>query len=164
MSVREVIATVRDCLRDDVVGLAPAVTALAGGADKPERVRTDFNFVKWKLSGAVNLQPTTAPNVMLRPKKWTSDVKQANHRNGRVFIEVGFEYFDAETDVLQDNITIGAVALARAIDGLRAYSDAHGGTIIDVVDPIQYVFGEFEGPASSGFLATIELEERSVHE
>jgi hypothetical protein len=164
MSVREVIATIRDCLKDDVVGLAPAVRALAGMADKPERVRDDFNFVKWKLSGAANLQPTTAPNVMLRPKSWSSDVKQATHRNGKSFIELGIEWFDAETDVLQDNITIGAVALARVVDGLRAYSDAHDGTIIDVVDPIQFVFGEFDAPASSGFLATLEIEERSVHE
>jgi hypothetical protein len=52
MSVIDVIATLRACLADDVVGLAPAVSALAGTAEKPERVRTDFNFVKWKLSGA----------------------------------------------------------------------------------------------------------------
>lgn len=164
MSAREVIATLRACLADDVVGLSAAVTTLAGGADKPERVRTDFNFVKWKLSGAATPQPTTAPNVMLRPKSWSADLKRAQLRDGIARVEVGIEWFDAETDVLQDNITIGMTALARVVDGLRAYSDAHAGTVIDVVDPIEFIIGEFEGPASSGFLATIEIEERSTHE
>lgn len=164
MSVIDVIGTVRTCLADATVGLAAAVSALAGTAEKPERVRVDFNFVKWKLSGASNPQPTTMPNVMLRPKRWDADLKRANLRPGIVLVEIGIEWFDAETDVLQDNITIGMVALARVIDGLRDYSDAHGGTIIDVRDPIEFIVGEFDGPASSGFLATIEIEERSTHE
>jgi hypothetical protein len=54
---------------------------------------------------------------------------------GSVLVEIGIEWFDAETDVLQDNITIGMTRSRASIDGLRDYSDAHGGTMIDVVDP-----------------------------
>lgn len=167
MSVLDVIATLRDCLEDDAVGLARQVDALAPTAESPDRIRRSFRFVKWKLSGlsgAATLQPTTEPNVMLRPKRWSTGVRRSNHRDGTVFVEVGIEWFDAETDVLQDNITIGAVALARVVDALRDYSDTHDGTVIDVRDPIDFQFGEFDGPASSGLLATIEIEERSAHE
>lgn len=165
MSVLDVIATMRDCLQDPGAGLAEQVTALVGVVGTaPSRIRTDFNFVKWKLSGVINPQPTTQPNVMLRPVRWQTDLKHANVRDGTVAIQVGIEWFDADTDVLQDNITIGAVALARVMDGLRDYSDANNGTVIDVKDPIDFAFGEFDGPASSGFLATIQIEERSAHE
>lgn len=166
MSALDVIATLRDCLQDDTVGLAAAVAGLAPNASDPTRIRLDFNFVKWKLAGASVQQTTLTPNVMLRPRSWRPELKRANLRSSVVLIDVGMEWFDSETDVLQDNIVIGATALARVLDGLRDYSDAHGGTVIDVIDPINYVFGEFEfdGPVSSGFLATIQIEEQSAHE
>lgn len=169
MSVIDVMATMRDCLADPAVGLAARVADLAPTVEtSPQHIRTDFNFVKWKLSGRPNSpappQPTTRPNVMLRPVRWSPELKRATHRDAPTLVQVGMEWFDADTDVLQDNITIGAVALARVMDGLRDYSDTHDGTVIDVKDPIEFTFGEFDGPASSGFLATIEIEERSTHE
>jgi hypothetical protein len=167
MSVLDVLATVRDCLADPSVGLARRVEQLAAEPSPradPEQIRTEFNFVQWKLSGAVHPQTTTQPNVMLRPVRWRSDATIGALRDGVVVIQVGVEWFDADTAVLQDNITIGAVALARVMDGLREFSDTHQGTVIDVKDPIDFAFGEFDGPASSGFLATIEIEERSTSE
>lgn len=166
MSVFDVLRTVRDCLADDVVGLSAAVKALAGtgeiGADK---IRTEFVFVAWKLSGAPNTtRATTTPNVMLRPMKWDPTLKRAQLRDALVRIEIGIEWFDADAQVIQDNVSLGATALARVMDGLRDYSDAHGGTVIDVLDPMEFFFGDFEGPASSGFLARIQIQERSTHE
>lgn len=163
MSVFDVIATLRDCLADDTAGLAARVAELAGEAeDEPGRIRMDFNFVKWKLGGVP--QTTTQPNVMLRPKTWRTQQKRAAQRDGLVSLDVAIEWIDGDTDVLQDNITLGAVGLARVLDGLRDYSDAHDGTVIDVLDPIDFLFGEFDGAASSGFVATIQIEERSTSE
>lgn len=162
MSVLDVIATVRDCLADELVGLSAKVGTLAGFAADPTAIRLDFHFVQWKLGGVP--QTATQPNVMLRPKRWLTGQKRAAQRDGVVVLELAIEWFDADVDVLQDNITITSVALARVLDGLRDYSDAHGGTVIDVLDPIDYVYGEFEGPVSSGFVATIQIEERSSHE
>jgi hypothetical protein len=160
MSISQVIATVTACLEDPLVGLSARVAALADTeAEDPQRIRTEFASRKWKLAGV--MQPSGQPNVMVRPGRWSARLKQANHRDGVVLVEIGAEWFDANVDVLQENITIAAAALAQVLDGLRAYSDAHSGTVIDVLDPIEYVFGEFTGPASSGFTATTLIEERS---
>jgi hypothetical protein len=161
MSQQQVLATLEACLQDVVDGLAAKVTALAAVvATDPATIRVDFNFVKWKLAGA--MQPARTPNVMLRPGRWSVGLKQANHRDGVTNVEVGAEWFDADPSVLQDNIVITATALAQVLDGLRDYSDAHGGSIVDVIDPIEFLFGEFSGPASSGFTAAIQIQERSA--
>jgi hypothetical protein len=79
-----------------------------------------------------------------------------------VEIEIGYEYFGAESDDIQDNVTLASVAIAKVVDALRDFSDATQGTIVTVVDPISYDYGQFTGPTSHGFLATITLLERST--
>lgn len=163
MSIATVIDTVRDCLADETVGLASQLSALAGdAATDPTRIRLDFNFVKWKLGNVP--QTSTQPNVMLRPRSWATQQKRAAQRDGLVAIDIAMEWFESDTDVLQDNVTLASTALARVFDALRDYSDAHNGSVIDVLDPITFAFGEFEGPVSSGFVATIQIQERSTHE
>jgi hypothetical protein len=163
MSIATVLDTVRDCLADETVGLSSQLSALASDASSdPTRIRLDFNVVKWKLGNVA--QTSTQPNVMLRPRRWDTQQKRAAQRDGLVAIDVAVEWFEADTDVLQDNVTLAATALARVLDALRDYSDAHNGTVIDVLDPITFAFGEFEGPVSSGFVATIQIEERSTNE
>lgn len=160
MSQTQVLATLLACLEDSAVGLVAQARKLAPftpiGAGS---IRMDVRFVAWKLSGV--MQSSTTPNVMLRPGRWSANLKQGNSRDASVLVEVGMEFFDADADVLQANITIYATALAASLDALRDYSDINGGTVIDIIDPIDVVFGQFDGPTSSGFLATIQLEERS---
>jgi hypothetical protein len=159
MSQHQVLALLDDCLKDASVGLAARVAALAPTSLKPTLIRTEFNFVPWKLSGV--MQRTNVPNAMTRPGQWHAKLKQAGGRDALSVVQFGVEWFDADAITLQENVTITATALAQVLDGLRDYSDAHGGTVIDVLDPIDFQFGEFTGPTSSGFLATITIEERS---
>jgi hypothetical protein len=160
MSIQQLLATTQACLADDGVGLAVRVDALAStAAIPPEKIRTDFAFVAWKLAGT--LQSSRTPNIMLRPVRWSPVVKQQNHRDAPALVEIAGEWFDADPIVLQENIALAAAALAQTLDGLRDYSDAHQGTVIDVLDPMDFRFGDFPGGASAGFTATIQILERS---
>jgi hypothetical protein len=83
------------------------------------------------------------------------------HRDAFVDIEIGYEYFGGVLTQIQNNVAIVATALAQVLDQLRAYSDAHAGTIIEVDNSVRYDFGQFAGPTSHGFIATITVQERS---
>ncbi len=135
------------------------MTALAAG-DVP-RIQTVFGYVPWALEGP--LKDTRAPNIMTRPRNWRPEVKKGDtaHRDAWVDIEIGYEYFGGVLADIQDNVAIVATALAQVLDQLRAYSDAHAGTIIEVDDSVRYDFGQFAGPTSHGFIATITVQERS---
>lgn len=156
--MEQVLATVDGALKDPVIGLAAAAAALANNDD---RIQTEFAFVQWSLVGTMS--DTRLPNVMLRPRRWLPATKRADivQRDADVAIDIGYEFFGSDVSAIQDNIAIMATALAQVIDALRAYSDANDGTIIDVYDPVLYEFGQFAGPVSNGFLATITLAERS---
>lgn len=167
MSVHQVLGTTRDMLADDAAGLAAKVATLVAALratpfQPSSSILTNFNFTKWALRGSMN--PASAPNVMLRPARWLAVQKLANKpdRDGDVAIEIGYEIFGGDPDVIQDNVSIVATALAECLDGLRAYSDAHQGTVIQVLDPIEWRFGEFAGPTSAGFLALVTVQERSA--
>jgi hypothetical protein len=161
MSEHQVLATIDALLKDAGVGLKAKVDALVILLGPATTIRSDFNFVKWALRGRAN--PSQAPNVMLAPRRWTPDQKLPNkpQRDAWCEIEIGLETFGTDPAQIQDEVTIWATALAQCIDGLRAFSDANGGTVVDVDDPLSFQFGEFTGPASSGFLARVTVLERS---
>lgn len=158
MSVPQVLATVNGLLADGALGLSARVTALAAGDSTIQAV---FSYVPWALEGP--LKDTRTPNVMLRPRNWRPDVKAGDtgHRDAYVDIEIGYEYFGGVLTQIQNNVAIVATALAQVLDQLRAYSDAHAGTILEVDNSVRYDFGQFAGPTSHGFIATITVQERS---
>jgi hypothetical protein len=121
-------------------------------------IRTNLNFVKWKLAGRP--QPASGANVMIRPRSWNAELKQGGTRDGKVAIDIAYETFDADPDAIQENIVLAMAALVKCLDGLRDWSDAHEGTVIDVLGDVQFSIGEFDGPTSSGFIATVTIEER----
>lgn len=167
MSEYQVLAIFRALLRDPVVGLKAKVDALVLALAPASAIRSDFNYTRWAFGAVTN--PATKPNVMLRPGAWAGDEKLGTgQRDATAVVDVGYEIFGTDPDEIEDNVTIVAAAVAQcAVDELRAYSDAHGGTIVDVVDPFTVQFGEFAGSgvgvgaASSGFLARITVQERS---
>lgn len=165
MSAHQVVATMRALLQDPVVGLRAKAMALADQLQPVGAVRFEFNFTRWAFGRQMN--PATMGNVMLRPSSWRGDEKLATQqRDAQCTIEIGYEMFATDPDEIEDNVTIIAAAIAQcAVDELRAYSDAHGGTIVDVIDPIEVQFGEFAGvpgsATSNGFLARITVFERS---
>jgi hypothetical protein len=159
MSVPQVLATYDGLLTDPVLGLSARIAALAAG-DTP-RIRTDFTRVPWALESP--LKDTRTPNVMTRPRNWRPQVKKGDtgHRDAYVDLDTAYEYFGGVLADIQDNVAIVATALAQVLDCLRAYSDTHAGTIIEVEDSVRYDFGQFVGPTSHGFIATITVQERS---
>lgn len=158
MSQKQVLATVDGLLKDAVRGLTAKATALAAG---DPTILTDFNFVRWALGGT--MQPATKPNVMSRPGSWTPQTRNdANpHRDAFAAIEIGYEFFGADPDAIQANVALVATALAQVIDELVQYSVDTGGTVVDVQEPIEFLFGQFAGPTSHGFLARVTVFERS---
>lgn len=121
-------------------------------------IRTNLNFVKWKLAGRP--QPASGANVMLRPLTWDVEQIRGNLRDSDVRIQIAYETFDADPDAIQDNITLAMTALVQCLDRLRDWSDAHDGTVVDITEPIAFAIGEFDGPTSSGFIATVTIRER----
>lgn len=162
MSQRTVVSCVLGCLQDPVFGYVAQLTTVAQDAgEDPNRVRTDFRFHRLRLP-QITL-PTTQPNVAVRARRWEAQGRTANLRDGTMFIDILTEYFDADEEVLALNVDLGADAMALTLDGLRDYSDSVNGPIIDFIDPIVIDTGTFDNqPASSGFIATIQLRERTA--
>lgn len=156
--MEQILFTVDGALQDPTLGLSARIAALKGVDD---RIRDDVQFKAWAMAGTMT--DTRAPNVMLRPRRWlaTSKASDTGHRDADAQLDIGYEYFGGDPQHIQDNVALVATALVQVIDELRAYSDATGGTIIDVTDPVLFEFGQFAGPVSNGFLATLTLTERS---
>jgi hypothetical protein len=170
VSLAQVLETTRAALVDRTVGLAAQMTALAGTQTKvdPELIRTDFNFVKWRLSSPTNLQQTTTPNVMTRPAASSAGHKNANLRDAAHRLEVSIEFFDADVDVLEANVETATAALIAVFSGLPEFSLANGGTIVEVIAPFTFAYGDFAtlagatDPVSAGLTATVSIQERST--
>lgn len=157
MSMPQILATWDALVRDPDVGLAAKVEALAlsNGAD----IRSDFNYLAWALQG--QLSATQSPNVMMRPLRWLAQPKDGGQRDADAEIQFGYEYFGADLGDIQENVTLVSVAFAQVVDEFRNYSDRVGATFLELAGAIAYDFGQFAGPTSHGFLATITLTERS---
>ena len=158
MSIRQVLATTRALLEDPVLGFKAKTVALAAG---DATILTDLAFVKWSLQGT--MQKATTVNVMMRPVSWRPNPKNEGrpHRDGFFGLEVAVEMFSADPEIIENNVSLLAVALAQAIDELLPYSVANAGTIGDLEDPIDFQFGQFVGPTSHGFLCRFTGFERS---
>jgi acyl-CoA hydrolase len=63
-------------------------------------------------------------------------MQETHHRDGTQEIEVAAESFAASEDALQDAIAVVQTALLMTLDALVEYSRTHGGTIIEVLDPV----------------------------
>lgn len=160
MSQSTVVECVLGCVQDAVYGyVAMLATVVAMRGTDPAKIRTDFRFVRLRLPQAT--LPANQPNVAVRAVDWRVDGRNANLRDGIMTVEIAAEYFDADEETLALNVDIGADAMALVIDGLRDYSDSVNGPIIDTIDPVVIRSGTFEGAVSSGFIATVQLQERT---
>lgn len=159
MSMQQILATFQGALTDDDIGLSAQLATLANG---DTRIRTDFTFVE---AGAPEnaMMDARKPNVTTQSRRWmaTSKASDTGHRDADAQVDVLYEFFGSDREIMELNRANAATALAMVVDQLRQYSDQHDGTIIETVDPINYEFGTFPGATSSGFRATITLSERS---
>jgi hypothetical protein len=162
MSMRNVLDTVLAALEDNTIGLSAQVAALvAGGAPA---VPTTFSYGKWAIRSG--LRDARGHSVIVRPSRGADATKlQETHlRDGTQEIEVAAESFAASENALQDAIAVVQTALLMTLDHLVDYSHAHGGTIIEVLDPVSTSYGEFDGApsgTSAGFVSRITITERS---
>lgn len=171
MSARKVLTTVRAALEAPGTGLAARAAALAlaegltSGA-APNRIRTDFAFVRWILTG--QMQTATQPNVSVVPRGWGTELMLPNetHRDGDVPLQISYESFHSDPAEIEDNVTIVAAALAQVLDRLREFSDANAGTVLQVRVPVLFTFGPFAAHvgsvASSGFVCALTVHERGT--
>ena len=159
MSVIDVLAITRQALEDDQTGLAAYMAAIAAAVDL--RVRTNIEFGKWALPET--MVPTSPHHVVVRPAGGLEEPREGRaQRDGVQAIVVAAEVFSADPDELQDTLTVLQVALLQVFDELRSYSDAHGGTVIEIDGDISTRYGVFPDRATSGGVElTINIRERS---
>jgi hypothetical protein len=161
MSARQVRLTTQALLKDPAQGLSQAVAALAA-AEGATGLSYDFNFVRASLSG--KMLPSGKPNIAVRARGWRPDQKlRSPQRDSTVTLEIMAEFTGADPAQIEDQVEITAIAVAQVLDSLRAYSDAHGGTVLDVQDPISFDIGQFGGPTTTdGFVCSANILERSL--
>lgn len=168
MSASQVLQTVKDAIADEVSGLAVKAEALkALDAPALSRVRTDYNVVPHSLSD--RMQPTGQPNVAVSVRRYMADQQLSNAptRDALAELQVAVEYVEADQQVIEDSASLTATALLQVLDGLREYSDANGGTVLDLSTQgagmqVDVQFGRFDGPVQSfGFVARFTVMERS---
>lgn len=165
MSERQVIATLRAALQDAAIGFAPTVAAvLAAEGIAAGIVTTEYNFVRW--IGAEKLAaPSMGHEVAIYPStsRETLELPLESLREGLIDLTLTFTTFHSDAGVIEDNILVHAAALRRVLDRLREFSDANGGTVAQVVEPITVDFLTNAGAATSaGFRARFTIEERST--
>lgn len=161
MSARQVRKTVRALLEDPTVGLSQAVAGLVL-AEGAENIKTDFNWVRGALSG--KMLPSGKPNISVDARTWRPEQKVAKSwRDSSVVVDIRAEFVSADSQQLEDQRDLTAIALVQCLDGLREYSDTHDGTIVDVIDPYSFSIGEFGGPVTTeGFVCSATIIERST--
>lgn len=174
MSASQVLTTVVAALTDEATGLAAKAEALkADGTLEAElptlnRIRTDYRIVPHSLSD--RMQPTGQPAVAVSVRRYMADQRLATAptRDALAEMQVAVEYVEADQQVIEDSASLAATALLQVLDGLREYSDANGGTVLDldtqgVGMQVDTQFGQFDGPVQSfGFVARFTVMERSA--
>lgn len=160
MSQRQVLNLLKAALLDATTGLA--AQAAAEATTLGLSVSTDFALDPWMLSG--QMKATGQHNVSVTPRGWAANTMLPNetYRDAIVSFQVSFETFAAASGQLEDTISVFATALMRVFDRLRDYSDANGGTVLQVLEAVSFSFGEFTGGSatSSGFTCTVTIQER----
>lgn len=164
MSMSAVLATIQQRLADSTTGLAVKVAARATALGyQPDRVRTDFVYEKWSLSG--QMREATATSIAIAPDSLSVPEKRfsSERRDTPSAILVSCQVFDGDVDSLQDNIVAVSEAFLQCLDDLVAFSTANGGTIVNLFDPIVVTFTDFNGePTQGGFLAQFTVLDRST--
>lgn len=156
--ITDVIKTLGDALAAPVTGMAARAQALTGAL---ANIRTDYFFEPWVLSGQMKM--AGAPNVAIAPTIGSASLKipAETQRDGAWQLDISVEFFDADPQVIMDNVGIAVAALFQVLDTLREYSDGHGGTIMQVIEPVGLRFGQFAGASSTnGFTVTATIQER----
>lgn len=166
MSMRQVLDLTQEYFADPARGFAAKMDALEPLVDGV--VRSEVTFLPWAMKSDA-LRPTTRANVMIRPGGWRPNARYVgtNQRDAECDVVVGYETFHSDLAAIQTELTLAATVVAQLMDELPGYAmeiigGVQRGTVYDVRDPMQFVFGQFEGATSSGFLATITLLERSL--
>jgi hypothetical protein len=167
MSQSSLMALIDAFLADDIVGLAATVEkfgplsprAMALGL---EQVRTDFRFIDYRALGA--MQPTTAPSVIVETVDYRPRGRVANERDALLTTRITIEYTAGEEAALLANRDVCADALgAMLCDYLRDYSDAHGGSVVEVIGEVAIQQGQFQGAVTSGLVAVAQILERTPY-
>ena len=162
MSLKKVLDTIKAAVQDPVTGLQARATAIATA--EALGVVTDFRLEKWMLSG--EMKPSGIHNVAIAPANAAANLKlpHETQRDAVHSIVIGFETFSADTSVLEDTVLVFAQAVLQVLDRLREFSDANGGTILQVFETVGMSFGTFTGggATSSGFTASVNIQERST--
>jgi hypothetical protein len=156
--ITDVIKTLSDALQDVATGLAVKAVALTGALPN---IRTDYVFAPWILSGEMKM--AGAPNVAIAPTIGAANLKipAETQRDGEWRLDISVEFFDADPVTIMNNVGVSVTALFQVLDTLREYSDAHGGTIMQVMEPLSLRFGQFAGASSTnGFTLTATIQER----
>jgi hypothetical protein len=161
VSARQVRQTVRALLEDSALGLKPSVIDLAT-SEGVSGVSSDFHYVRGHLTG--KMQPTGQPNISVDARTWRPEQKVVKpQRDSRVVVQIQGEFSSADPDQLEDQRDLTVIALVKCLDGLREYSDAHAGTVLDVEDPYNIDIGVFGGPITTeGVSCNFTVLERST--
>lgn len=163
MSWIRLLPLVSDLIKDPVLGLAAKVEALESIV--PTKVRSDFNLISWALRG--DLRPTGKPNVMLRlgDADIEPDPVGMPQRDADVGLEIGFETFHSDLDVIQNEVSVYAGAVTWLMNDLRAFSDAQPVprkiVVVGIKGKMRVEPVLTQGGTFNGFLATLTIQERS---
>jgi hypothetical protein len=161
MSAREVLITTEDLLKDPAVGFVATLAALIAAAPPPvPGLRSETEITRKRPPGSMS--PAHTPQLGITLQSASTAAVQMPHRDGRVGMAVRYECFEADEEKLEHQVAYAAAALSRVIvEHLREYSDTHGGTVVEIDNPLSFAFGEFDGPVSAGFVASLLITERS---
>lgn len=161
MSARQVLALVDALAADPEMGFVVTLASLIAEDPPVVPLRAETQISRRRPSE--QLKPTTVPQLSINLRAAaTTAVQPPEQRNGRVELSARYECVIADEEILELQVAYAAAALSKMfVEHLREYSDAHDGTVIEIEDPIAFVFGQFEGPVSDGFVAQITILERS---
>lgn len=163
MSARQVLLTADGLLKDGAKGFVAEFTQLLIDAPPPAGVLVQSATDVTRKRVRDRMPAATKPRLALTLRSSAADLVQPGARDGGVGLSVRYETFEANEDNLEFQVAYAASALTKCLlDNLRDYSDAHQGTVVDVATPVTFQFGEFDGPVSAGFVATISITERSA--
>ena len=167
MSQSSLMALLDAFLQDGAFGLAATIEKFAplsprAQAVGPEQIRADFRFVDYQATGT--MQPTMQPSVVVETVEYRPLGRIGNERDALLTARITIEYSDAADAVLLANRDVCADALgAMLTDYFRDYSDAHDGTVVEVLEGVVIQEGQFQGASTSGLVATAQIRERTPY-
>ena len=164
MSERQVIATLRAAFADPVIGLGATAAEVIALEGIPAGVVTVvYDFVKWLRGGGLP-EAAAGHTISIVPLRSTSTlaIPVESQREGLIPLELTFTTFHSDPAAIEENVLVHAAAVRRCLDKLREFSDANGGTIVQVREPVDIDFGISGNATSAGFRARFTIEERST--